>query len=192
MPSAYIGTPAENVTRLSDDCYQAAADSFAVVPTSGPWRRRSPDRCRPLGRPRPNGPGFMDRVRCRRTHHQVQWRPRHRRAGGPKTRRQRQTVNADLDVDATGRGTRTPRVLAVHRTGAQRSRGRHVALRGWRRAPPRLPSDTSQSSATTGAPGQGLDPAAVTGDVGCSVWFGAGGGLDGASRDEHESEKRKR
>ena len=34
MPSAYIGTPDENVTLLYD-CYQAAADSFAESRPAG-------------------------------------------------------------------------------------------------------------------------------------------------------------
>ena len=49
--------------------------------------------------------GVHGPVRCRRTHHHIRWRPRHRRAGGPKTRRQR---GADPDR-GSGRGRHRPR-----------------------------------------------------------------------------------
>ena len=49
--------------------------------------------------------GVHGPVRCRRTHHHIRRRPRHRRAGGPKTRRQR---GADRDR-GSGRGRHRPR-----------------------------------------------------------------------------------
>ncbi len=79
--------------------------------TDAPVRQpTTPGAPRPGQDANPPQPAVRRPLRRRRTGHLPRWSPRHRGAGAPSRRRQRRRscCDADLVVDASGRGSRTP------------------------------------------------------------------------------------